>query len=330
MRKKFIYVFLVINLLFFPSSAFGNSNNNVDMSTVTISEVQNLIDQKLDQTVKKSEVDDILSDRNVLTDKEVMQQLIDLQSDRIGLLQGNISSILNIIATLVAILAFLGFCYGYWLKKQLAEKLEDAERIQDEIKIDKEEIIRSMNEATALKKDLRNSINEVDELNRELSKQKLLYEETIENVERLRKYIVFQDVKIKRLTVLGQFFHLREDAAQVLKKLDTPDHKIWYTEPNLQYKIQKVTGSKPDEHILETIEYYIKHLEAEEANVWKAAKYELEFDDFEDEDYDENFDDFLSFFEDWESYYDDLKRILEMVEAYIAMNDNSDSEGNTA
>ncbi|MCU6709376.1 hypothetical protein M6D81_11725 [Paenibacillus sp. J5C_2022] len=92
----------------------------------------------------------------------------------------------------MAILAFSGFVYSYWLKKQLAEKLEDAERIHIEIKTEKEEVTRSMSEASALKKDLRTSINDIDEVNRELKKHKLLYEETIEDVERLRKYIKFR------------------------------------------------------------------------------------------------------------------------------------------
>ncbi|MCU6709377.1 hypothetical protein M6D81_11730 [Paenibacillus sp. J5C_2022] len=83
MKKKLCFVLLTIGLLCLPSIADADSSTNIDYNI--ISEIERLIDDKFDQTVSRDDIDSILASKNVLTDREVMQQLIDLQNDKIEL-----------------------------------------------------------------------------------------------------------------------------------------------------------------------------------------------------------------------------------------------------
>lgn len=117
----------------------------------------------IQEEIKKEE---IVNKDEVLNKDEVYKMLLDSKSEKIGLMQGNISSILAVFGLIIAVLAVVATVFGIRLNKNFSERYDEIKKIKDEIDTEKGNL-------DALKSSMLKTNEELNSAKKELEQKRI-------------------------------------------------------------------------------------------------------------------------------------------------------------
>ncbi|MEV5028488.1 hypothetical protein [Paenibacillus sp. LPE1-1-1.1] len=324
MKIKILSILMLVFIWVPASVAFADEISGPQENGITAKEIQQIIEQKLKGVIQQDDLEKILVEQNILTEKELKDEIINMQKEKIGLLQGNISYLIGLVGAIIALLAFAGWLYSGALKRDFANKIEKMENLHEQIKTDKADIKRIVTDTTHISTVLINDRDSLKEMENKMSKSKDSYNESLEKIRFLNKKIIIQDYRFERLVKFNDFLISREKVNSAINDLYSSENDAWLEEEGLLLKVNKIADSvvkMKDETIKDKLGYYISNLHEEEQNVLKSQHNELTIEDL-DSDYDLS-DDAVSALTDWQGNYDIIIDIWETFKAYKSMNDKS-------
>lgn len=253
---------------------------------------------------------------HTLTKEEVTQQLIDMQKSRITLLEGNISSILNLSALVITSLALLGGIIVWLVRRSFLSKLELVEAQLVEMKGIKDKTISKVESARELNNNLNLAIREAQDLHISLNKSKSDFDDKAKKIDRLWKYADFIELKGSRIEIIRAFE--REvikskrliSGLEFLLKGNLPNY-IEAHERATEIFGENVSVADPNETILEKLSFYKECLEDTENDFWEEAEIDLEWENYEDRETLE--DPLYDIFKDWEGYFKRIKKFNDFI-----------------
>ncbi|MEK4159440.1 MULTISPECIES: hypothetical protein [Paenibacillus] len=324
MNKTFRLKVLAFCILISIFSAGLNVNAATESNFVTSDQLQNSLEKlKMDMVTKEDLQTMVQQPGDTLTKEEITQQLIDTQKTRIAILEGNINALLSLIAVIVAGLTLFGGMFVWISKRTFSSKVEEVETKLIEMKQLNNEALTKVETVRELNSNLNMAIREAQDLHVELYNSKRAFDEATEEIDLLRNYVVFLELKASRSEIFRKFENKVNQYNSLIYELEN-----WLvgTLPNYGDALKKVTkifgenvikdGS--DETILEKLSYYKESLKENEDDFWKQAAVTLEWIDYEEKD---NFIDPLNdSFLDWESTYEDIEKVHSIIATQIKMN----------
>jgi hypothetical protein len=324
MNSKLLLILMLLLILVptFAAAADTNVPPRDNKSTFAVEDIQKLIDQKLNGTIQQKDLDKLLAEKNLLPEKQLRDEIINMQKDKIALLQGNISNLISFFSTIFGVLAVIAVALGFLLNRIFNTKVEAIERIHHQVKSEKEDITREMKEATQLHKVLNENREYLVDMGNKLAKSKDNYLESLEEIRYLRKKILLQDHKYNRLVEFNNFLILKERAQVYIRELMDPKNTNLLSDENLLMEVNKFAENvvtTKNETIMDKLEYFISKLNEKEKNVLDSQHLELSIADL-DSDGDLH-DDAISSIGDWKGFFDDIKQIWVLLNDIKPLND---------
>lgn len=260
-----------------------------------------------------------------LTQEQLSQQLISAQQTRIGVLEGNITSLLGLIGAIIAILAFAGTVFSFYIRRLFIAKVDEVEQQYRHIVILKNDVLKESDKVSDLKKELNSAVREVKEVQYNLDKSKLAFDQKSERIDDLDKLVNFVDLKCSRIEMINTF-------KETLKTADAQIAELNYwlegTLPHLQLAQDKatqifganVTRMADDEKIEEKLSHYVKELKSFEKRFWEETEIPLKLEDFEDSEPGGMKDPLNDPLFQWNGYYTPITKMYNVIDAQIQMN----------
>ncbi|OXT15841.1 hypothetical protein B9K06_18840 [Bacillus sp. OG2] len=326
MKKKLKLRILIFFVLFITFPMGNNINAAVEPKFVTNEELQSSLDKLQLEMATKDELQAIVQQQGGnLTKEEITQQLIDNQKSRISILEGNISSLLSLLAVIVAGLTLFGGIFVWVSRSAFSSKVEEVEKKLDEMIQLKNETITMMEKVRELNINLNSAVREAQDLQINLNKSRSAFEKETERISQLGNYTEFLELKITRTELIRTFDFNVNQSKSLISELEN-----WLegTLPNYDYALSKitevlgqnVTKTGPDETIQEKLSYYTKSLREEESFFRKQAELPLQWEDYMDMDREDFIDPLANPYGEWANYYNYIKKVHGIIGAQISMN----------
>ncbi|MGG3805337.1 hypothetical protein [Metabacillus fastidiosus] len=326
MKKKLKLRILIFCILFSTIPVGINVNAEAEPKFVTNEELQSSLDKlKLDMATKDELRVMLQQQGDNLTKEEITQQLIDNQKSRIEILEGNISSLLSLLAIIVAVLTLFGGIFVWISRRAFSSKVGEVETKLNEMKQLKNEAITKMETVRELNVNLNLAIREAQDLQINLNKSRSAFEEETERINQLGKYIEFLELKVSRPEHIRTFDNNVNQSKSLISKLE---YWLEGTLPNYEYALLKVTEvlgqnvikEGPDETIQDKLSYYTESLKEKESSFREEAERPLKWEDYVDKDREDFIDPLNDIIIDWEKSYDYIKEVHGIISAQISMN----------
>ncbi|MDN4523187.1 hypothetical protein [Fictibacillus fluitans] len=315
----FFLVILYINVAVYPSFVFAQDNTN-SPNYITKKELDILL-KKTPQNLTKEDLNEMLLKSN--------EALLESRKDKIDLLEGNISSILTLLGIILAVLALLFTGFGFWLKGNFTEKLNQVNQMKEEVEKNKKLVDENLQKSNGLNDKLDIAIGKLkhskDEFDRETKyiKSELEKLHFLKNhMQRLEEYVNFHFENIK---IMHDFNKINMETPIILKEiedllnLDLDDAPIYdvITEDIkniLDYHTHEEVSLK--NYLVEAYNYNKNYLKEAEEDVKK--RYEEMFSASKDIINDDNIEDFYhdelkDSYEEWSNLLTDTKNIQSVL-----------------
>ncbi|WHY86061.1 hypothetical protein QNH39_26395 [Neobacillus novalis] len=308
--KYFITILLTVVMAcsFFTFSTFAEQNN----SSVTIEKVNELIKKNSKENLTNAELNDIITQ---------------LKNDRIGLLEGNISSLLGLMAVLFAAVAVIAILIGWYLRRRFDDQLNKVESIKDEIKNEKDEIKRITSESDDLASQIRQTKAFLKEKENDILGIKQLFKVKMEDIDQIRPYMQYLEYMIQNHKVILDYIVERNQLEKLMSKLEGFKQTPYINHSRVILKVGQELGVfiDPNETIEDKINYLFKSAnESEKDLIEEIKKFNLKFVDFYDslvsDGVSEPHSDIDAFYHDWKHNIDSLTIILNWLNAVSIMN----------
>lgn len=262
-----------------------------------------------------------------LSNAELINQLLEMKDDRIGLLEGNISSLLGLLAVVFAVIAVIAIFIGWYLSKRFDDQLKAVENIKEDVRNEKDEIKTISRENENLLIQIRKTHQLLSETEHELSNTKQLFKVKTEDMDRLRVYMQYLEYLNTNHKVVLDYFIERDKFNKVMEELEGYKQSEFIHHSRVVLKVKEELGIYNDNK--ETVEDKINYLYSvvlEEENQLKAEikKFKPEYEDFYDsliyEAVSEPHSDLKAKYGDWEHTIGELKVILNWIKAVSELN----------
>jgi uncharacterized membrane protein len=290
MKKLFLLIFLFSTLI--------NSDIAYGAQLKTNTETQ--------KYVTKDELDKLLEEfeeKNGPTKQEMQQLLIEIQKDKIGLLQGNISSILALIGVIIAVITLLAGAFGVWLNDRFTKRYQEITTMKGEIEEKKKQIDNVKSEVIQKEIEIMDIVENLKMLISEQEKSLQNLKDKLEMNKDIVDYLKYVELLVEREKVIREFKELKEKVKDAITNI-------------LDYKSK---GLILPEHLSDPTEldYLLNCLEKEEENFIEESNKEIDYQYFLTYILDDNDNEvensLKNIYSDYEGYYNSLKRILELV-----------------
>lgn len=284
--------------------------------------------------MSREEVEKLLMENSQKYELKLLEYKLEAQTEKNGILQGNIGTILTLFGIIIAIVGLISGVAWKWfenrIKNNISSSLQDIQGIETKIDDMKTEIKTQhteVNESYKKIKDLEEDVQKSNMNYKKFNQEKLELDNLINGNMAYAKYI---EARCLEVEWASKFFAQQKMQNQVIEELKhLLETKL--TEAIEQAAIIKFTRkhgnniTDDDSKLSNIYDYYVKCVKEEEAICLKEIK---SLGDF-------NYIDYLQFVEedgeydseverkynDWESYMRGLNDMLEIVKAVIAMNE---------
>lgn len=322
MKRKFKLTLLVLCLCFsiFPA-AVGASEATAPQG-VTIDQLQSSLEELKSGMATKEELQKLAQQQGTpMTQEELSQQLINAQKTRIGVLEGNISSLLTFMGVLLALFGAGSALFAYWNRKTFAQKVVQVELRYDEIKQLKSAVLVESGRVNDLKKELESALRVIEDLQRTLQKSKLDFDQKSEQLDEINGMLNFVNTKASRPDVRRSFTQEIEAADMKISELNswlegTLPHPNLAQQKALEIFGENVTVISPDESIEQKLSFFVDNVKQAEKRFRDQSQIGLTRQDYENYEGDpihESID-------EWRDFFDPIDRMHGVVSTQIALN----------
>ncbi|MEC3543912.1 hypothetical protein P9135_28995, partial [Bacillus thuringiensis] len=300
MRRVFVVCVLLLSFFKVVLPAYAEEGNVPDKGNAS----------PIQEEIKKEE---IVNKDEVLNKDEVYKMLLDSKSEKIGLMQGNISSILAVFGLIIAVLAVVATVFGIRLNKNFSERYDEIKKIKDEIDTEKGNL-------DALKSSMLKTNEELNSAKKELEQKDQKLASYIEKTDGILVYLDYLDIQDSRALSQMKFIYLNPKADLLLSKIEDILKKAYVEkyineEESSQDEKKEIEDERSrKEETWNNFEYLKSGLKSEATNMYKFLNSNLKYDDVVDilDDGKERVnygEDVEACFEEWYGYYEDLLQL---------------------
>lgn len=274
----------------------------------------------------------IVHAKSGVSQSDLYQQLLDEKNDRIGLLQGNISSVLEFIGIIITILTILAAIAGFVINHNLKKTYSQIEKDKDEIK-------SLMDEAKTWKNRWMTANEITEKLNKDLVNRKSQLTEQANELHNLSSYNSMQDIFINGLindihSVIN-YYAMKSSLEEFEKKIsenlaDDYLSKLPVTQEDIDLLDYGTNGSEDKislrDYLCDIYKYYKESIDEEENILLDGFNKEIDISEdivkiimhFDGDDEEFEFEGNVDNFIDWKGYYDDIEKLYEFIEKKTA------------
>lgn len=324
MRKRLNIYILVICICstFFPATHQVHASNISESKL--IEKLQSEVDQLQVEMAKKEDIEKLLEQEGTtLTKEELTQRVIDSQKTRIGILEGNINSILALLGAILALITLLGGILAYFLKKNIISKVDLIEERYEDMKLIKSDVQKESANLQDLSSQFAVQLREVQNLHISLNQAQLLFEQNRKEIGELKHYVSFVELLASRTEIIRAFNSRVRESQEIITELNTwlsgtlPNYKYAQIKANKIFG-ENVTRMDSDEGIEEKLKYTISNMQECENQFEQWSGYPLSYIDYVD--VDEMEDPLQDIVNNWSSIYENVIKLHEIIAAQISQN----------
>ncbi|MGE7810511.1 hypothetical protein [Lysinibacillus capsici] len=336
--EKNVNKWIVFLVAFFIAAVFNSydaqAETNSNVETIEVDEMESTKDTE-ERYMGKEEVEKLLKENSQEYELKLMEYKLEAQSEKNGVLQGNIGTILSLLGIIIAVIvAILGIVWKWFesrIKINISSSLQDIQNMKTTIEGITTEI-RSrhteINESYKKIKDLEEDVQKSNVNYKNFNLEKIELDNSINGIKQYAKYL---EARCQEVEWASKFFAQQEMRNHVIKELKNLLETKLTTESEqtaiIKFKRKHGNNFTDDDSKLSNIyDYYVKRVKEEEGICLKEIKVLGDFDYIDYLQYIEEGGDYESEIErkynDWDGYMSDLEDMLEIVKAVIAMNGN--------
>lgn len=334
--KNNLNKWIVFLMAFFIATVFNSyeaqAETNSNGESKEVAEVESTKDSK-DLYMSKEDVEQLLKESSQEYELKLLEYKLEAQTEKNGVLQGNIGTILSLLAIIIAVIvAILGLVWKWFesrVKTNISSSLQNIQSI--ETKID------GINtEIKSRHKEINESYKKIKDLEEDVQKSNINYknfnQEKIElnnSIDGIKQYAQYLEARCQEVEWANKFVAQKETRGHIINELEVlfEEHLTAQIEQTVIIKFTRKHRSNitdDDSKLSNIYDYYVKCMREEEDSCLKEIK---SLGDFNYTDYletieeDGNYESEIeSKYNDWDGYMSHLEDMLEMVNAVMAMN----------
>ncbi len=328
-RKVFFMAFLIL-------AEFGTYEVQAENNLTEESQVVDGIESTKEEEsyMSKEEIEELLKVSSQEYELKLLEYKLEAQTEKNGVLQGNIGIILSLLAIIIAVIvAILGLVWKWFesrVKANISSSLQKIQNIETRIEekfTDINSRYTEINESYKKIKELEEDIQKSNVNYKKFNQEKLELDNSIKGNMEYAKYIEARCLEVEWASKFITQQHLQNQVIEELKNLIETELTIASEQTAIIKFIRKHGDNitSDDSKLSNIYDYYVKRVKEEEVICLEEIK---SLGDF-------NYIDYLQFVEedgeydseverkynDWESYMRGLNDMLEIVKAVIAMNE---------
>ncbi|MCG1020771.1 hypothetical protein [Sutcliffiella horikoshii] len=306
---------------------------------ITEEELNRILTENQNDNLTKEELNQILSEnqnsnlsKEDLTDMLIKNKdlLLESREEKIGLLEGNISSILALFGIIIAVLTVLFTIFGLILRKSFTDKLKDVKEIQAEIEINKKEVNSNVTDAKVINEQLKTAIIQMNDSNKNLDNKAKLLEDETKNIKKLQAYLyrleLYTKLHVNNLKLINNFHKqnlyiqsICKEVEELLEK-EFKNNSIPDTVTDRTQYLEKEDEQTYQKYFKRKYEYYHSNLNNYEKEMIKT--YDTLFESSNHIFLDTQFDtsQLQSIYSEWKGHFDEVKYIHRELKAVHNIN----------
>ena len=324
-------------MAFFIATVFNSyeaqAETNSNGESKEVAEVESTKDSK-DLYMSKEDVEQLLKESAQEYELKLLEYKLEAQTEKNGVLQGNIGTILSLLAIIIAVIvAILGLVWKWFesrIKTNISSSLQNIQSIEtkiDEINTEIKSRHKEINESYKKIKDLEEDVQTSNLNYKKFNQKKLELDNLIKGNMEYAKYIEARCLEVEWASKFIAQQNMQNQVIEELKnllesKLTTVNEQTAIIKFTRKHR-NNITGD--DSKLFNIYSYYVKSLKEEEALCLEEIKAlgDFKYIDYlqsieEDGEYDSEIE---RKYNDWDGYMSDLKDMLEIVNAVIAMSE---------
>ncbi|WP_145950120.1 hypothetical protein [Paenibacillus sp. Y412MC10] len=265
--------------------------------------------------ITEKELEKYLSSKEIPTKQELLQEVINTQKSRIGVLEGNINSLLALLGVLVGIFTLAGALFGFYVRNMVLTQIEKMNELTKKVSLDKNEIEKVHLNSVDIENSLKRSDYRMDKLLIELEDKIELYKQSSVEIEEIKNKLIQHNHLFNRNEELIKFILAQPQNKEIIKKLSLYCEEIWINDKELQDEFIKEFGLVTESgSVTEAITYYISNIRDVEEDIRIESRFKIELEDIDNDG--DLHDDVISRIEDWKYLNTILFKMNGLIENY--------------
>ncbi|MFD1385579.1 hypothetical protein ACFQ4Z_02110 [Oceanobacillus oncorhynchi subsp. oncorhynchi] len=266
-----------------------------------------------------------------LSSTELINQLLEMKDDRIGLLEGNISSLLSLLAVIFTVIAVIAIFIGWYLRKRFDDQLGVVENIREEVRNEKNEIKTITRKSENLAFQISQTHKFLSETEHEVSNMKQLFIVKTEDIDQLKVYLQYLEYLNSNHKIVLDYFVERDQFNIMMDELEGYKQSEFIHHSRVVLKVKEELGiyNNNEETVVDKINYLYSAVQEEEKKLQvEIKKFKFEYEEFYDsflyEGTSEPHSDLIAKYIDWKYTLEQLEIILNWIKAVSTMNSQGD------